>query len=107
MNQETYDNMIAAAPKALAENDLRVARLATRDPTRNPKSGDVVRGVRRNPGIHIGQLATITVQAVAGNLVGSTSTGTGDKQVLWQRLEDWCQLDAWISHWEVLHHAGD
>jgi hypothetical protein len=76
-----------------------------RDPRTNPKAGDAVRGVWRNPKIHIGPAATLTVQARLGDLVATSSTG--GSEIRWQLLSTWCQEDGWLSGWEVLHVAKD
>lgn len=74
-----------------------------RDPTKDPHVGDVVRGVAANPQVHRGKFAEITVQAIVGNLIATSSTG--DNEIRWQIRERWCATDNWLSHWEVLHVA--
>ena len=74
-----------------------------RDPRFNPKVGDIVRGIWGSPGVHRGTSATLVVEAVCGNLVASSSDGGPD--IRWQTINTWCQPDAWIIDWEILHIA--
>lgn len=78
-----------------------------RDPRVDPKAGDVVRGVAAQPTFHVGKFAILTVQAVVGNLVATTSDAAACSEIRWQTKQSWCETNAWIGSWEVLFVAPE
>ena len=74
-----------------------------RDPRRDPRPGDVVRGKWSQPGLFKGLPNAITCEAVCGTLIAISSPHKGE--ISWIRKEEWCPADAWVKEYEVLHVA--
>lgn len=92
---DCYPPMTAVpAPPKIMENTIK------RDPTKDPRVGDVVRTV--DPENSEAHCVPLTVRAVVGDVVGFTE-GKCDN-VEWRLKENWCSGEGGWS-WEVLHVA--
>lgn len=77
-----------------------------RDVMKDPRVGDQIRGVWRQPSLHVGNCPLLEVMAVVGNLIALMSSQT--QPILWIPKESWPPpVDGWILGYIVIRQVED
>ena len=71
-----------------------------RNPIRDPRVGDRVRPIAKNPWLKRDALPVETVEAICGNLIATRRIGGQD--ILWQLMSEWCKTDTLVKKWVVV-----